>query len=73
MGSGLGGLSTLLHNYDVLNSRGARGVSPFALPMLMANSPAAQVSMEIGAQAAVHAPTSACAHAARRRWRPVWT
>ncbi|WP_405683540.1 beta-ketoacyl-[acyl-carrier-protein] synthase family protein [Streptomyces sp. NBC_01387] len=61
VGSGLGGLSTLLHNYDVLNSRGARGVSPFALPMLMANSPAAQVSMEIGAQAAVHAPTSACA------------
>mgnify|MGYP006154823755 CR=1 FL=1 len=32
-----------------------------AMPMLMPNAPAANVSLKYGARGAVHAPTSACA------------
>jgi 3-oxoacyl-[acyl-carrier-protein] synthase II len=59
--SGIGGVTTLLDNYDTLLEKGARRVSPLAVPMLMPNAPAANVSLKYGARAAVHAPTSACA------------
>ena len=59
--TGIGGLSTLLGNWDVQKEKGARRVSPLAIPMLMANATAANVSLRIGAQAGVHTPVSACA------------
>ena len=59
--SGIGGVTTLLANYDLLLEKGPRRVSPLAVPMLMPNAPAANVSLAYGARAAVHAPTSACA------------
>jgi 3-oxoacyl-[acyl-carrier-protein] synthase II len=59
--SGIGGVHTLLSNHDVLREKGARRVSPHAIPMLMPNSPAAHVGIEIGARAGVHTPVSACA------------
>ena len=62
--SGIGGLTTLLSNYDILLESGPRRVSPLAIPMLMPNSPAAYVGMEVGAQAGVHTPVSACASGA---------
>ena len=61
LASGIGGVTTLLANYDVLLEKGARRVSPLAVPMLMPNAPAANVSLKYGARGAVHAPTSACA------------
>ena len=62
--SGIGGLTTLLSNYDVLLDSGPRRVSPLAIPMLMPNSPAAYVGLEFGARAGVHTPVSACASGA---------
>ncbi|WP_059007419.1 beta-ketoacyl-ACP synthase II [Streptomyces specialis] len=62
--SGIGGVTTLLAQYDVLKERGARPVSPHTVPMLMPNSPAANVGLEFGAQAGVHTPVSACASGA---------
>jgi 3-oxoacyl-[acyl-carrier-protein] synthase II len=59
--SGIGGVITLLDQYDVLKEKGARRVSPHTVPMLMPNSPTANVGLEIGARAGVHAPVSACA------------
>ncbi|MGI8577900.1 MAG: beta-ketoacyl-ACP synthase II [Nocardioidaceae bacterium] len=59
--SGIGGVTTLLSNYDALKEKGPRRVSPFAIPMLMPNSPAANVGLALGAQAGVHTPVSACA------------
>lgn len=59
--SGIGGVQTLLSNYDVLNEKGARRVSPLAVPMLMPNAPAANVSLYVKARAGVHCPVSACA------------
>src|SRR6266545_1484285 len=61
VGSGIGGALTLLAQDDLLEARGPRPVSPHTVPMLMPNGSAAWIGLELGAQAGVHAPTSACA------------
>ncbi|MDR1214187.1 MAG: beta-ketoacyl-[acyl-carrier-protein] synthase family protein [Propionibacteriaceae bacterium] len=61
LASGIGGLTSLLSNWDALRDRGHRRVSPFTIPMLMANAPAANVGLRLGARTGVHAPVSACA------------
>ncbi len=61
LGTGIGGLHTLLGNWDVYRDKGPRRVSPFTIPMLMANASAANVGLMVNAAAAVHAPVSACA------------
>lgn len=62
--SGIGGVTTLLDQYDVLKSKGPRFVSPHTVPMLMPNGPAANVGLELKARAGVHTPVSACASGA---------
>ncbi len=59
--SGIGGVTTLLGQYDVLREKGVRRVSPHTVPMLMPNSPSANVGLEVNARAGVHTPVSACA------------
>ena len=59
--SGIGGLHSLLGQWDVHKDKGFRRVSPFTIPMLMANAPAANVGLKVGARAGVHTPVSACA------------
>ncbi len=61
VGSGIGGLISVLDQYDVLKERGATRVSPHTVPMLMPNGPAAIVALEVTARAGVHVPVSACA------------
>jgi 3-oxoacyl-[acyl-carrier-protein] synthase II len=61
VGSGIGGVTTLLSAYDDLLAKGPRSVGPRTVPMLMPNSPAAYVGLEFDARAGVHAPVSACA------------
>ena len=58
--SGIGGVITLLDQFDNLKEKGARGVSPHTVPMLMPNGPAANVGLELQAKAGVHTPVSAC-------------
>ena len=68
-GTGIGGALTLLGQDDVLESKGPKRVSPFTIPMLMPNGPAAAVGLTVGARAGVHAPVSACASGAEAiRW-----
>jgi len=64
MGSGIGGVHTLLDQWDTLKEKGVRRVFPLAVPMLMPNGPAAAVSIELGARAGTHTPVSACASGA---------
>ncbi|MGW8376316.1 beta-ketoacyl-[acyl-carrier-protein] synthase family protein [Streptomyces sp. ODS28] len=59
--SGIGGVQTLLNQYDVLKEKGVRRVSPHTVPMLMPNGPSANVGLEVNARAGVHTPVSACA------------
>lgn len=64
IGTGIGGVWTLLDQWDNLREKGPRRVFPLAVPMLMANSPAGNVSLELGARAGAHATVSACASGA---------
>ncbi|MEU7109531.1 beta-ketoacyl-[acyl-carrier-protein] synthase family protein [Streptomyces sp. NPDC046215] len=64
IGTGTGGVLTLLGQDDILESSGVRRVSPHTVPMLMANGPAAWVSIELGARGGAHTPVSACASGA---------
>lgn len=57
-------MTTLLDQYDVLKEKGVRRVSPHTVPMLMPNSPSANVGIEFNARAGVHTPVSACASGA---------
>jgi 3-oxoacyl-[acyl-carrier-protein] synthase II len=61
MGTGIGGVWTLLDQWDALREKGPRRVFPLAVPMLMPNAASAAVSLEIGARAGAHTPVSACA------------
>lgn len=61
IGSGIGGMHTLLGQWDIQKEKGGRRVSPLTVPMLMGNAAAAQVSLRLGAQAGAHTPISACA------------
>jgi 3-oxoacyl-[acyl-carrier-protein] synthase II len=53
--TGIGGMTTLLNQYDILKER---------VPMLMPNGPAATVALMLGAKAGAHSPVSACASGA---------
>ena len=64
IGSGIGGVWTLLDQWDVLKEKGPRRVYPLAVPMLMPNGPAAAVSLDLGARAGAHTTVSACASGA---------
>ncbi|MFD8557971.1 beta-ketoacyl-[acyl-carrier-protein] synthase family protein [Streptosporangium canum] len=61
IGTGVGGVLTTLAQDDLLETSGARRVSPYTVPMLMPNGPAAVVSIEFGARGGAHTPVSACA------------
>ncbi|MFV0253811.1 MAG: beta-ketoacyl-[acyl-carrier-protein] synthase family protein [Beutenbergiaceae bacterium] len=62
--SGIGGVWTLLSQWDNHKDKGPRRVSPLTVPMLMPNAPSAQVSLLVGAKAGAHTPVSACASGA---------
>lgn len=61
VGSANGGIATTLDQSRVLHEQGHRRVSPHTVTMLMANGPAAWLSIDLGAKAGARAPISACA------------
>jgi len=61
IGTGIGGVTSLLGQYDILLDKGPDRVSPLLIPMNMPNGPAAYVGLDVGAQAGVHTTVSACA------------
>jgi 3-oxoacyl-[acyl-carrier-protein] synthase II len=64
VGTGIGGVTTMFAQDDILEASGVRKVSPLTIPMVMPNGPAAWVSLEFGARAGVYTPVSACASGA---------
>ena len=64
IGTGVGGITALLASYEAMQAKGSRGVGPLSVPMLMANGPAATVSLELSARAGTHTPVSACSSGA---------
>ncbi len=59
--TGIGGLATLEEQVKVRLEKGERRVSPFLVPMIMANAGAASVSMHYGWQGPCETITTACA------------
>ena len=64
IGTGIGGVHSLLAQYDVLKEKGPRRVYPLTVPMLMPNAASGSVSLDLGARAGAHTTVSACASGA---------
>jgi 3-oxoacyl-[acyl-carrier-protein] synthase II len=62
-GSGIGGLATLEEQVQLRLEKGERRVSPFLVPMMMANSAGAAISMRYGLQGPCETVVTACAAA----------
>jgi len=59
--TGVGGLETLIDAILLMEKRGPARLSPFLVPMLMANAASAQVSMQFGLKGPSLTHVSACA------------
>jgi len=62
--TGVGGLETLVEQVLLMEKRGPSRLSPFFIPMLMANAGSAQVSMQFGLKGPNLTHVSACASSA---------
>ncbi|MDR3332617.1 MAG: beta-ketoacyl-ACP synthase II, partial [Synergistaceae bacterium] len=63
VGSGEGGITTTHENYDILKEKGPSRVSPFFVPMMLSNMPAAYIAMRFRARGPNMAIVTACATA----------
>ena len=64
MGSGIGGLKSFEEQHDIYRERGASKISPFFIPMFIADIAAGIVSMRFNAKGPNYATVSACATSA---------
>ena len=74
IGSGIGGLKSLEDNHTALIHKGPGRISPFMIPMMIANMGSGLVSMDLGWQGPNFAPVSACstaAHSLGEAWRMI--
>jgi len=63
LGTGIGGIHTLLEQQGVLQERGPGRVSPLFIPMMIANMAAGQLAIALGAQGPNSTTVTACASA----------
>jgi 3-oxoacyl-[acyl-carrier-protein] synthase II len=64
LGTGIGGIATLVDGQDTLRERGPERVSPLAIPLMMSNAGAAAISMRHGLRGPSLAVSTACASGA---------
>lgn len=64
IGSGVGGIQTFETQHTVLMEKGPRRVSPFFIPMMIADMPSGAVSIALGLKGPNFATVSACASGA---------
>jgi 3-oxoacyl-[acyl-carrier-protein] synthase II len=62
--TGVGGLETLVDQVVVMRTKGPNRLSPFLVPMLMANAGSAQIAMQLGVRGPNLTHVSACASSA---------
>ncbi len=61
VGSGMGGITTIIEGIKDIIKKGARSVSPLLVPMMLPDSPAAKISMLWGLRGPNMAISTACA------------
>jgi 3-oxoacyl-[acyl-carrier-protein] synthase II len=64
LGTGIGGIATLVNGQDTLRERGPELVSPLAVPLMMSNAAAAAISMRHGLRGPSFSISTACASGA---------
>lgn len=63
IGSGEGGIGTIADNFETLFAKGPSRISPFMVPMMLINMPAAYTAIRYGAKGPNMAVVTACAAA----------
>jgi len=61
IGTGIGGIGTIMEQADVLRERGADRVSPFLIPMMISDSAAGMLAIRVGARGPNMSVATACA------------
>ncbi|WP_342443644.1 beta-ketoacyl-ACP synthase II [Lysinibacillus sp. FSL K6-0075] len=61
IGSGIGGIETILENHQAMLDNGPRKVSPFMVPMMISNMAAGILAIKTGFKGPSFSPVSACA------------
>ena len=61
IGTGIGGIQTILDTYEVMKQRGPDRVSPFLIPMMISDSAAGVLAIRTGARGPNMALATACA------------
>ncbi|WP_291759296.1 beta-ketoacyl-ACP synthase II [Lysinibacillus sp. UBA5990] len=61
IGSGIGGIETILANHQAMLDNGPRKVSPFMVPMMISNMAAGILAIKTGFKGPSFSPVSACA------------
>ena len=61
IGTGIGGVGTLMEQSDILRERGADRVSPFLIPMMISDSAAGMLAIRVGARGPNMSLATACA------------
>ncbi|MFO7637283.1 MAG: beta-ketoacyl-ACP synthase II [Clostridia bacterium] len=62
--SGIGGMDSLIREYDIIKEKGVGRISPFSVPMMIANMGAGRVAIEYKAKGFVECIVTACASSA---------
>jgi 3-oxoacyl-[acyl-carrier-protein] synthase II len=63
VGSGIGGMTTLQDQVRVMDKKGANRVTPFFVPMVIANMASGNISIKLGAKGPSQTIVTACASA----------
>ena len=68
IGSGIGGLQTIVETTELLNERGTRRISPFFIPSALINLISGQVSIRYQFRGPNHSVVTACSTGAHAIW-----
>src|SRR5258708_7836153 len=61
IGTGIGGITTMMENYETYKERGPERVSPFLIPMMISDSAAGTLAIRLGARGVNMSLATACA------------